>query len=330
MHKHCARSGNFQFALPCECIKMIANVTESFGKVIRYKDPVYSLVPIPWVASAVITLECFLIISYLRSKPPLSQTIMDFMIGAFFIGSIPWSMLVALFANCLMLFQDSGEILGSLVSYVTPAIGDNLLFQLTTIFVVQAIMVKRTTLLESEHFNTVIKGIFIFVIPTYSICLHLYAYLAGFHNNFYIVARGMCAQTHHTWSIMRLCSMMPLLIAFIISRVWLRLSEHPRNEERSNHILNTKGVLIITIGHISVGKLVFLLMELKKSLRYASLIPVGSLTLASVFGGVVIINHPSIRNHICQMYPFNVVSRRITIRHLRQVGNNEPIYGLKL
>ena len=138
------------------------------------------------------------------------------------------------------------------------------------------------------------------------------------------------AQTHHTWSIMRLCSMMPLLIAFIISRVWLRLSEHPRNEERSNHILNTKGVLIITIGHISVGKLVYLLMELKKSLRYASLIPVGSLTLASVFGGVVIINHPSIRNHICQMYPFNVVSRRITIRHLRQVGNHEPIYGLKL
>ena len=312
---------------------MIANVTESFGKVIRYKDPVYSVVPIPWVASAVITLECLLIISYLRSKPPLSQTIMDFMIGAFFVVSIPWSMLMALFANCLMLFQDSGEILGSLVSYVTPAFGDNLVFQLTTIFVVQAIMVKRPTLLESEHFNTVIKCIFIFVIPTYSICLHLYAYLAGVHSNFYILTRGLTwksLQIHHTWSTMRLCSMMPLFIAFVISRVWLRLSEHPRYEERSNHILNTKGVLIITIGHISVGKLVYLLMELKKSFRYASLIPVGSLTLASLFAGMVIINHPSIRNHMCQMYPFNVLSRRITIRHLRQVGNNQPLHGLKL
>ena len=82
---------------------MIANITDSFGKVIPYTDPVYSLVPIPWAASAVITLECLIIVSYLRSKPPLSQTIMDFMIGAFFIGSIPWSLQPLV--HYLLLFQ---------------------------------------------------------------------------------------------------------------------------------------------------------------------------------------------------------------------------------
>ena len=74
---------------------MIDNVTENFGRVIPYADPIYSVIPITWTLWAVTILESLIIIGYLRSKPPLSQTIMDFMIGTFCIVAIPWFTLLA-------------------------------------------------------------------------------------------------------------------------------------------------------------------------------------------------------------------------------------------
>ena len=318
---------------------MTANITADFGKVIAYADPIYPVIPITWTLWLMTILESLTIIGYLRSKPPLSETIMDFMIGAFCIVAIPWSTLVALYGTLLTLFKDSGEVLGSMVACLTPAFGDDMICQLTAIFIVQTIIVKRPTLLGNERFDTIIKFISTFFIPTFSGCLHLYAYLAGIHSNFYIVVRGMksnfsflafTSEINFTWSTMRFCTMVPLLVAFIISRLCLRLEENGRMEERSNHIFNTTGVLIVSIGHLFVGTLVLLLMELNASLQYASLMPIGTLTVSSTFGGMVIKSHPSIRDYMCRMYPFNIFIRRFFMCQLRQVGSNEPLHGLKL
>ena len=318
---------------------MIDNVTANYCGVIPYADPIYSFIPITWALWVVTILESLIIMGYLRSKPPLSQTIMDFMIGTFCIVAIPWFTLLALYGTLLTLFQDSGEILGSMVACLTPALGDDMICQLTAIFIVQAILVKRPTMLENERFDTIIKFISTFVIPTCNGCLHLYAYMTGIHNNFYIVVRGMntkfsftafTSEINFTWSFLRFCVMIPLLMAFVISRLCLRLEQNGRIEERSNNIFNTTGVLICSIGHLLVRIVVILLMELDGSLQYASLIPMGSLIMGSTFGAMVIKSHPSIRDYMCRIYPFHTLSRRLAIRQVRQVGSNEPLHGLKL
>ena len=132
-----------------------------------------------------------------------------------------------------------------------------------------------------------------------------------------------------SWGIMRVFQMVPLLISFIISRVCLRMNETGRNE-RSNHILNTTGILIASLGFVLLSAFAVLLVEVKKSIHYAKILPLGSLTLSSIFNSVIIFGHPSIRNHVCLIYPFNILSRRFTIRQLRQIGNTEPLHGLKL
>ena len=104
---------------------MIANSTTDLYNVVLNASPLYSVIPIAWAISAVSVTEGLIVISYLRSKPPLSQSTMDLMNTAFFIGQIPWTMLMALYATILTIFQDSGAILGSLVAYSTPASGDN-------------------------------------------------------------------------------------------------------------------------------------------------------------------------------------------------------------
>ena len=40
-----------------------------------------AVIPITWITSFLIVFGSALIISYLRSKPPLSQTVMDYAIG---------------------------------------------------------------------------------------------------------------------------------------------------------------------------------------------------------------------------------------------------------
>ena len=72
---------------------MMANSTA--GDVVHNTDPIYSVILIAWTISFVNILECLIIINYLSSKPPLSQTIMDFMNAAFFIGNIAWSILMS-------------------------------------------------------------------------------------------------------------------------------------------------------------------------------------------------------------------------------------------
>ena len=136
-------------------------------------------------------------------------------------------------------------------------------------------------------------------------------------------------KSNMTWGIMRLVQTVPFLISFIISRVCLRMNETGRNE-RSNHILNTTGILIVIMGFCLMSAFAFLLVELKKSVHYAKILPIGSLTLSSIFNSVIIFGHPSIRNHVCLIFPFNILSRRFTIRQHRQVGNTEPLHGLKL
>ena len=307
---------------------MIANSTA--GDIVQNTDPIYSIILIAWLISFVNILECLIIINYLLSKPPLSQTIMDFMNAAFFIGAIPWSILMSLCATLFTVFQDPGEILGSLVAYSTPAFADNLIFQLTAIFIVQTILSKKPSLLENEKFDSIVKCVLAFIIPIYVTCLYLFACVSGIRFPFYTIVRGMEQISSFTWPFIRLIAMLPLLIAFIISRGCLRLEETGRNE-RSNHILNTTGVLMVTIGHLLVGTLVYFMMEIKKSPQQAKIIfPFGSLTIGTLFCGMVIFSHQSIWDYMCRIYPLNIISRRFNIRRLRQVANTEPLHELKL
>ena len=98
----------------------------------------------------------------------------------------------------------------------------------------------------------------------------------------------------------------------------------------SNHILNTTGVLFTIIGQMIIKVVVIVVMELRKSLHYAKMLPLGSLILSSIFGGIVIISHGSVRNHTCQFYPFNILSREFATRQRRQVTNSVPLHELKL
>ena len=308
---------------------MMPNFTISLSDIVSYESPAYSVITIAWAVNFITICQDLIIISYLRSKPTSSKTIMDFMNAAFFIGRIPWSTLMTLYVTLLALFQDSGEVLGSLVAYSTPAFGDNLICQLTAIFIVQAILVKKPNLMENEYFDMILKCVLIVFIPGYTTCLYWFAYSTGIQFPFYNVIRGMKLKTSFLWSAQRLFAMLPLLVGFIVSRGCLRMQETERNVG-SNHILNTTGVLFITIGQMIIGVLVFVLIELRKSLHYAKMLPLGSLILSSIFGCIVIISHESVRNHMCRFYPFNILSREIAIRQRRQVTNRVPLHELKL
>ena len=88
---------------------------------------------------------------------------------------------------------------------------------------------------------------------------------------------------------------------------------------------------MVTIGHLLVGTLVYFMMEIKKSPQQAKIIfPFGSLTIGTLFCGMVIFSHQSIWDYMCRIYPLNIISRRFNIRRLRQVANTEPLHELKL
>ena len=65
---------------------MIANNTTDLYNVVLNASPVYSVIPIAWAILAVTIIEGLIVISYLRSKPPLSQSIMDLMNTVFSLG----------------------------------------------------------------------------------------------------------------------------------------------------------------------------------------------------------------------------------------------------
>ena len=116
------------------------------------REQFYPALPLTWILGSLVMFGCTVIISYIRSKPLLSQTVMDYANLLFFIFNAISTVLMSIFITLAIVTSDCGEALASIIGYTVPASVDIVFTQLCSIFIIQAIMAKYPEYLDNNTF----------------------------------------------------------------------------------------------------------------------------------------------------------------------------------
>ena len=182
----------------------------------------YFLVPLAWTNNVVTILSCSVLIMYLKAKPPLSQTVMDYANTVCFGSAVPFSLLLSIIVTVVSVFDNCGEMFGSVVGYLTPATEDNLNLQFAANFIVQGLIVQNPSLLESQCFEKITKFAVTVAVPVYSLTLYSTLYLLGVKTGYYIIIRGAQPQiSTNIWVLFKGSSILLFFLAFAIIRLWI-------------------------------------------------------------------------------------------------------------
>ena len=178
-----------------------------------------------------------MVIQYLRSKPPLSQTIMDFANKVLFVSTVPPSVLISVIVTLTSIFNDCGELAAYILGYSAPAAGDHLVLQLGANAVVQGLIFRRPELLESERFENVVKFFQLVIIPLSVIlayCLVLicgvqittYSKIRGI--NFYLISKEEPSwKGGQMWVFLRGSANLLFGLLFVVCRALIRYAHKP-------------------------------------------------------------------------------------------------------
>ena len=296
--------------------------------IILRKDPTYILIGAAWVMAGGIILGSSVIIKYLRSKPLLSQTVMDYANTAFFVSVIPSSISLAVIITSTVLFEDCGKIIGSVLGYVAPAILDQVHIQLLGNFVVQALMIKKPSLIENETFENVVKLILSIIIPLGLVGVYTYGYWQGFITALYRVVRGVNALPTQEFSIwLYLKAILNLLMAlmFLISGIQLWIS---RYDETGGHVLFNKVTLITITVQIVIS--IPLSVAIIKTGIFSNLLSLLVLTMHVTFVITIMVSHDGIRNYIVHRLPSLTYLRQVcAVRQARRVNNDQHHFEMR-
>ena len=182
----------------------------------------YFLVPLAWTNNVVTILGCLVLIMYLKAKPPLSQTVMDYANTVCFGSAVPFSLLLSIIVTAVSVLDDSGDMFGSVVGYLTPATEDNLNLQFAVNFIVQGLIVQSPSLLESQCFEKVTKFVVTVAVPVYTLTLYSTLYFLGVKTGFYIIIRGAQPPiSTNIWILFKGSSILLFFLAFAIIRLWI-------------------------------------------------------------------------------------------------------------
>ena len=287
----------------------------------------YPAIPLTWILGSLEVFGLAVTISYLRSKPPLSQTVMDYAIKIFFIFSAVSTVLMSIFITLAVVSYDCGEVLASIIGYTVPASVDIGFAQLCSIFIIQAIMARYPELLDNNTFENIIKCIMVAGIPLSNGIIYTTLYFVADPTEMYTVLRGIGRQEKaFKVIIVRACIYLPLVFATTL--ILLHTIRMQQNDFiQPNHILNAKAVIVSLVGRIVNGGLIYILAHFQ-ILGFSHdttfiLITFLTLVIKSVFHIVIVLIHNDVRAYMSNLYPISGFTALWSLRLVRQIDVNQ-------
>ena len=299
------------------------------------REQFYPVIPLIWILTLLIVFGCFVIISYLRSKPPLSQTVMDYANMITFIYFLPDSVLTALYITLAIQSLDYGEFMASWIGYSIPAIGDITSIQICTILIIQAVMIKNPEYLDNSTFEKTVKCIMNVAIPLYNGVTYTCLYNVSEPTAFYITLR--CFDHNHMnykVALIRVCTFLPVAFASAFNLLYT-IKIQQENFIQSNHILNTRVVLVTVIGNLVLVPLIYVfLSKIFLSQDVISiLLPMVLAVIKTVFIVTIMLTHNGLRGYLSNLYLIRNFTTLLSVRQVRQITadqNNIELHGMKV
>ena len=286
-------------------------------------EHLFAVIPVTWISSFVIGIGSALVISYLRSKPPLSQTVMDYAIGMLLIWLVSNSIFVSSYLTLAVVFKDCGEVVASLIGYAVPASGQITFIHFCAIFILQAMIVRNPEFLGSAGCEKMVKYGMAIIVPLVIGLIYTTLYFGFQPLGPYIILRGMGSHSiNYHWARLRFCTDIPIGIASTLSFI---ITTKIRRDSaiESNHILSTKGVLVSVMGLLLIGGLTYLFVFIHILNSAIFLLPLLIHIIKSVCIMIMAFSHPSVRSHISNMHLLRNITLLLSVRQSRQVGINE-------
>ena len=225
------------------------------------------LITSAWIIFALTVIGILVTIGYLKSKPPLCQTIMDYVNIICFTSFIPSSLFFALGLTINNIFEDSGEIIASILAVSMPASTTNLQLQLTFSFIVQSLLVVNPSYLDGQYFQNIVLATTM-VIPVASFILYTYLFIQGGTSFVYVLLRGNIAPDRVIAlmiTTIRVLISITMFAVCAVTRFLLKLWYDSFEEE--NSVVNSKVTLAVTLVHCLLPILSAAFYPILKELR---------------------------------------------------------------
>ena len=278
-------------------------------------DPPYQLIPLIWVPPAITIISSLVIDHYLASKPMLSRTVMDVVNRVFFAHFGFYCLLLATLSTTGVFFQDSGEAVAVIMSFLLIKQFLNLSLMFLCNIGTQLLLVVDPTNLYSEAFEKKVKLLVVFVVP---MCSALVSFTTGYYLD--VKPQGYYFLHHKPNEdkvVITIQASIFLLIfcAFWTSRIWI---QRVQGHERSNHILGSKAVALFCADVWIYCLTSIFLINYPTYRRY--LHALGPNLVLCKFTATIVVFHNSVRNHVCHHWqPLRGLTRLWAIRLVRRV-----------
>ena len=282
------------------------------------------LIPSAWLMVGLTTVGVLLIVGYLKSKPPLAQTILDNVNAVCFTSITLSSLSFTICVTLKVMFEDSGEVIASILAIAVPSSTTNLQMQMTLSFIIQSLLVIDSSYLEGEHLeNTVMIGTWI--IPTTIIIVYTFLQTQGVKGFIYDFLRGTLTQD---WIIGlelptgRILVTSTLLVVCAVTRLWL-LKIRYETHEQENSVMNSKVTLAIMVHCLCVSCTVslaafFTILKLFPNFHLFAMM-IGILSYFIIVALSAFTN-THVRTYTTSLYPFSLISQLRSLRQQRRVA----------
>ena len=243
------------------------------------------------------TLFSEMVIRYLRSKALMFQTVMDMANQAFFATLIVTNVLVTLIVTLSNYLSDTGDVIAETLAwsflFMTECVVMGALINVT----VQLLIVNRPSILESEMFEMIVKGLVVVALPVLSATLCLALKATGSKPYEYFHLRGINeAPRDMKLELIGTGLNSTFLLQFVISRCWIRQKGYYLNAE-SNHIIKTE-VLALLVA------VAFFFYALCKFTHSAEQFKMVTLVIHCLFAILTVCAHDSLRAYALRRSPF--------------------------
>ena len=202
-----------------------------------------------WIIFGLTAIGILVAIGYLKSKPPLCQTILDYANIICFTSFIPSSLSFALSLTIDNIGEDSGDIIASILGVFMPASTTNLQLQLTFSFIVQSLLVVNPSYLEGQYFENIVLTTTL-VIPIASVILYTFLFFQGVKSFTYILLSRIIAPDRAMAlmiTTIRVLISITMFAVCAVTRLLLKLWYDSYEEE--NNVVNSKVTLAVTMVH---------------------------------------------------------------------------------
>ena len=172
-----------------------------FEDVSYVSHPTYQVAAIILVINFATAYFSLKVISYLRSKPLLSQTVMDYSNMAVFYSIIINSFVKAVAMTATVFLSDSGEAIGLVMGWLNRTFNLNLMFQLLANTVIQLSIFKNPSRLENSSFETGVKCLTTCLVPSYVVIFNIAGLFCWFYpisgRDGSVIAQFLKSPTHN-------------------------------------------------------------------------------------------------------------------------------------